>query len=272
MGCILSRATTRIPGRVKLDIAKIERMLDANGKNSVASVLIYDDNFSVNSEHTSRVIYLLQEREMPFLFECMVDNIKQRVEELDSKGLFGICVSVESLGQSDIDSSRKKETNRELLSCIKKLNTNEIWFMTTYMLGWERDKPESIKRDLERIESLNIQYLPAMIITLFPGTLTAKNGRIVSRIGNGRIMTITILFSNTIISRPKTLLVRLLGVMRCSIHGLPFQPGYLGKEVRSQSRRLGVRGKSFELFRTPGRNDTFGCCTGFLKVSLRFHG
>jgi len=175
MGCTFCHATTYMPKRVEVDIAEIERVLDIYVENGVAGVLLYDDNFSVRSEHARRVVDLLHERQIPFWFECRADDILGKVHELAEKGLFGICMGVESLRQQDLDSSRKRETTKQILSCINELKENDIWFMTTYMLGWEDYTPESIERDLERISSLGIPYFQAMIITPFPGTLIWKD-------------------------------------------------------------------------------------------------
>lgn len=170
-GCRFCHATTYMPRRLEVPLDEIRKALDRYAELGVPGVLIFDDNFSVRSEHSRRVIEMLSERDMVFWFECRADDIHGMVGELVEKGLFGICMGIESLRESDLEQSNKRESVRQILDVIEELRANDVWFMTTYMFGWEDDSPESIESDLEKISSLDIPFFQSMIMTPFPGTI-----------------------------------------------------------------------------------------------------
>ncbi len=173
-GCKFCPATTYMPKRIEIPLEEIERVLDKYAELGVPGVFIFDDNFAVGSDFSQRVINMLHERNILFWFESRADDIQGRVEELAEKGLFGVCVGMESLRDEDLEQSHKRESVKQILEVMKELKENDVWFMSTYMYGWDHDTPESIEEQLKKISSLEIPYFQPMVMTPFPGSIIWK--------------------------------------------------------------------------------------------------
>ncbi len=182
-GCKFCPATTYMPKRIEVPLKEIERTLDGYAEKDIRGVFIFDDNFDVGSEFSQQVVAMLAERNIPFWCECRADDLLGRVDELAQRGLFGVCIGMESLRDIDLKDYHKRVSVQQVLNVMDELNRNDVWFMCTYMFGWDQDTPETIERDLEKISSLDIPYFQPMIMTPFPGSIIWREwkDRIVDR-------------------------------------------------------------------------------------------
>lgn len=170
-GCKFCHATTYMPKRTLVPLEEIRRTLDEYANRGIVGVIIFDDDFDVHSDHSQKTIDMLCERGIAWWCMARADEIQGRVGELKEKGMFGICVGIESLHESDLVDCRKKETVRQVLEVIEELKDNDMWFMTTYMFGWEHDTPGSIDEDIRIIAKMEVPFFQTMILTPYPGTI-----------------------------------------------------------------------------------------------------
>ena len=153
-----------------LSLNSIDSILKNYKENKVKSVFIMDDNFFANKKFSDEVIDLIQKHKLNWGVCTRAENLHNRVQEFKERGMFMCITGIETLKQENLDKIMKGTTVDLILDTIKELSNNNIYIHGTYLIGFETDTKESIKKDMDFIAKLAVQSMQICVLTPFPHT------------------------------------------------------------------------------------------------------
>jgi pyruvate-formate lyase-activating enzyme len=168
MGCIFCQSPT-FENSSEISLENIENVLCAYKKYGIRNIFIGDNCFNPRTSHSKKVMELLNE--LDFKWACMsrADFLKDNVEQMKELG-FSLClIGMESLREENLELIKKQETVKNILEVIEELKENNIDVRGTYILGFPNDTKKSIKEDVKKLFSLEIDVRFA-ILTPLPHT------------------------------------------------------------------------------------------------------
>src|ERR1041384_3568991 len=99
-----------------------------------------------------------------------VDTLLQNFEEWRAKGLFGAHLGVESLNQSSLTGASKRVDQRQSVRLLKEMSRHNMFVQSFYILGFESDTVESVRRDVEELARLDVDVVQVQVLTPYPRT------------------------------------------------------------------------------------------------------
>lgn len=167
-------------------IEEIESLLDTYLSQGVKHISIADETFLQNKNHALKVLEALKKRELSWNCTSRIDVLTGHIAELKSYGLTNVYIGIESMNKLSLKSVQKGETPNQTIALIKELRKNNTMAIATYMIGFDNDTPESIKEDIEKLNTLEALFSVVFWVTTpFPGTAywddINRQGRIIDR-------------------------------------------------------------------------------------------
>ncbi|MEO9320678.1 MAG: radical SAM protein [Nitrososphaera sp.] len=159
-----------IPELMTLELAEIERILDVYAKEKVHAVVIYDETFLQNPLHSWQVIEMLAERGLMWFCLTSSSELNGNVSRLRDKGFLGCLMGIESLRDKTLNDYRRGRLSGANIKVIKEMRDNSCFVLGTYMFCHELDTKESMRKDIEKLASLEIPAVLPVIFTPFAPT------------------------------------------------------------------------------------------------------
>jgi len=156
----------------KLPLPEIERILDVYKNMGINSISIMDLDFFMDKIYADQVLNLLLARGMTWTCMTRIDHIKGRIKELKEKGASFLFIGVENLNARYLKEQLKYNTAREEIEKIfEEFDRNKLNYFLFYMLGFEDETVESIKRDIDFLSTLKSAALyQFQVVTPLPGS------------------------------------------------------------------------------------------------------
>ncbi len=156
------------PNTVSLEA--IETVLDAYQAEGIASVNILDENFGIFPEHSRQVIRMLHRRGMRWIPLCRVDLLLKHFEEWREQGLYGVHIGVESLNPDSLQGANKRLDTAKTFEVLELLRRHNLLVQAFYIIGFEEDTPDSIRRDIRQLAKLDVDLPQIQVLTPYPRT------------------------------------------------------------------------------------------------------
>lgn len=153
-----------------MPLESIDRVLWEFKRDGVYGVNILDENFGIFPAHSKQVIDLLHSYKFRWMPLARVDLMLKNFDEWREKGLFGAHLGVESLNQDSLDDAEKKLDQTKTLSLLNLMSKHNMLVQAFYMIGFENETVESIRRDVKLLATLDIDVPQVQVITPYPRT------------------------------------------------------------------------------------------------------
>ena len=174
IGCKFCQTPSFCPNVSKVPIESIEEALKEYRKMGVKELLILDENFGLLKDHAEEVISLLNKYGFYWLPMTRADILNQNLKEWSRKGLFGAFIGIEGLSQGTLDYIGKKEKVVDIIELIKNMNKKNLFIVGYYVIGFDNETIESIKADMKKLKSMNLDLYQVCILTPLPNTALWK--------------------------------------------------------------------------------------------------
>jgi len=170
VGCQFCQTPLFCPQPHKLPLESIERVLIDYKRRGIRDVVIGDESFGQFKEHSHAVVDLLAR--YGFFWSAMIraDILLQSLTDWVKKGFVAGLIGVESLSQQTLDDIGKKEKTEAITELIRKAHELNCFIVGYYMIGFETDTPDSIRRDLNNLAKLEIDFNQLCVVTPLPRT------------------------------------------------------------------------------------------------------
>ena len=155
-----------------LSLGSLERVIKYYRDVGINILGIYDENFGQHRTHAAEVVKLLNKYKM--YWACMT-----RAEYVAKQGRFwtgnggrfiAAGVGIESLNSDILADINKKYDEDKIVSDLLAIKKYNIGVLGYYIIGFENETEESIKRDIKRLISLGNDVNQITIVTPLPET------------------------------------------------------------------------------------------------------
>lgn len=161
------RQRQRSPENIVAEFQFIEKELP-----QVKEVLIDDDTFSFNKEHTLKFCELMiaKEIKIPWTVECRANLSYETMVMMKKAGCRLIVVGFESADNAILKNVNKGITVERMTSFVKDAKKANILLHSCFMVGNQGETKETMKKSLRFAKKINAdtcQFFPLMV---YPGT------------------------------------------------------------------------------------------------------
>lgn len=153
-----------------ISIESIEEVLKIYDQMGVNDILIQDENFGLHRKHTRKILDLLVKYSMDWYAMTRIDILNKNLEYWYEKGFSGALLGIESLRQTALDKINKDIEVDQTTEVLKKLQKINAFVIGYYMIGFENDTEETIKKSVKRLNEFSIDMTQICILTPFPKT------------------------------------------------------------------------------------------------------
>jgi len=137
-------------------------------QKGVKVVLFAEENF--NPYLNRELISLIQSLGMRWFAQTRLDYIHNRVKELVETGFIGGLFGLESFNEKNLKFLDKREAKEKMIETLFEMEKYELFVQGTYIFGFEDDIEESIKRDIEFLNTLPLMVYHIFVLTPLPRT------------------------------------------------------------------------------------------------------
>jgi bacteriochlorophyll C12 methyltransferase len=133
-----------------------------------------DENFGHFEDYTNQIIELLHRFRFNWNPMTRVETLHKNYERWKAHGLRGASIGLESLNQDSLDAAKKGNDltkGRELLEWMRR---DRMLVQTFYIIGFEQDTEESIRRNIRELKQYHIDSPQIQILTPQPETILFK--------------------------------------------------------------------------------------------------
>jgi radical SAM superfamily enzyme YgiQ (UPF0313 family) len=154
----------------KISLESIEKILQYYKKLGLTEVIILDESFGLFKEHAEDVVDLLVKYGFYWFPMVRADYLGKRLDDWSRKGMIGALTGIESFNQKTLDKMSKNETVEEIVSVVKKLKEMNKMTVGYYMIGYEEDTIESLKKNILKLRDLRLDINQLCVLTPLPQT------------------------------------------------------------------------------------------------------
>ncbi len=156
----------------KIPLESVERVLRYYKKLGLGAVIILDEFFGLNPKHADAVVELLKKYKMFWFTMTRADLIYKKLDKWDdgSLRLGGLGLGLESFNQEVLEMINKKAEAEEIIKIVTELHQRGIGIIGYYMIGFDIETRDSIKKDLNRLAEIKLDATQICIITPLPQT------------------------------------------------------------------------------------------------------
>lgn len=152
-------------------IEEVNKLLDIYLENGVKHISVVDETFLQNKSHAKKVIDALHKRNLTWNCTSRVDILQGNIAELTEYGLMNVYIGIESMNSLSLKLVKKGETPNQTVALLRELERQNQFALSTYMICFDNDSKESIKKDIEKLGNFKSLYSVVFwIATPFPRT------------------------------------------------------------------------------------------------------
>ena len=170
MKCTFCEAPVFAPDVNKISVESVDRVLHYYKERGVQFIIIYDETFGIIPGHAEKVVRLLKKHDLPWGCLTRADILKKNLEEWLSNGLIGVFIGIENVNPDVLVDVKKREKIDEISKVVALLNRRDCFVIGGYIVGFENDTVESVKRDLRLLRQIQPDMLALSILTPYPRT------------------------------------------------------------------------------------------------------
>jgi len=138
------------------------------------SIFFYDDNFAANRERTKELLQAMIRERFKFQWTTQVRadvaHDLELVRLMKKAGCHTVYIGFESVNPRSLDGMKKKQTVADLVQAAKVLRANGIHIHGMFVLGFDEDDWESVKKMLRFAKKAKLSTTQFLILTPLPGS------------------------------------------------------------------------------------------------------
>ena len=154
----------------KIPLHNLKKVIDYYKSIGISQVIILDENFGIFKNQSNQIVDYLHEKKIQWIADFRADTLAKQYEEWKHKHMAGVLTAIESINQETLDSINKQADVTNIIKIIKQLIKDNKMTVGFYMVGYETDTIDSIKRDIKIIAKLKMDITQLCIITPLPKT------------------------------------------------------------------------------------------------------
>lgn len=154
----------------QVPLESIDRVLWSYRRRGVTGINILDENFGTFRKHAQEVVRLLHRHGMRWIALTRVDTLLESFDDWYAHGLFGAHLGIESLNQGSLAGASKRIDNLDSVRLLRRMSRLNLFVQGFYILGFEQDSVESIRRDIEALAALDLDVVQVQVLTPYPRT------------------------------------------------------------------------------------------------------
>jgi len=168
--CTFCQSPAFAPRPLAIPFENVNRVLEFYKSAGISEIFILDENFGNIPKHAERVIQRLSELQLNWTPMTRGDLIARNFDSWNSKGFAGALMGVESMNQEVLNEMHKNSRIENMTSLVTRMNRKNLLTIGFYIIGFESDTPESLRRDLQAVAELNLDLTQICVLTPLPGT------------------------------------------------------------------------------------------------------
>lgn len=155
-----------------LDLTSLEKVIRYYKDVGIKIVGIFDENFGLHRKHAEKVVEILNKYKMYWACMARADYVAKQVKTWKRNGgrFIGAGVGIESFNEKVLADMNKKFDPKKILADLKTIKENNIGILGYYIIGFENETEDSIKKSLQKLKSLTIDVNQITIVTPLPKT------------------------------------------------------------------------------------------------------
>jgi len=154
----------------RVPLEAVDKVLWEYHRQGITGINILDENFGTFPKHAAEVASLLYSYKMRWIALTRTDTLLKNFDNWVSKGLYGAHIGIESLSQKALEVSEKRVGSDDNARLLKKMSRHNMFVQAFYIIGFETDTEESIKRDIKHLKTLDIDLIQVQVLTPYPRT------------------------------------------------------------------------------------------------------
>ena len=162
------------PELMKTPINEIIRVLDVYKEHGVGYIMIQDETFLQDIAHSYMVIRELSKRGFLWYATTRADHIKGHIREFMDQGMISVYMGIESVNSENLKRVGKQQNANTVFSVVEELKNAGCSVTGTYILCFENDTVDSIYKDIQVLNTLELYVCVFMILTPFFGSAIYK--------------------------------------------------------------------------------------------------
>ena len=151
-------------------IESIDEVLAEYKRLGIREVFIFDENFGLLKKHADQVASLMDKYKLNWYAMTRVDILSANLNEWQKKGLIGAFIGIENFSQENLDFIGKKQSKKNIINLLDRLNKKSFLVVGYYMVGFENETKESILRDINKLKKIKMDLCQICVVTPFPET------------------------------------------------------------------------------------------------------
>src|SRR6266511_77658 len=168
--CTFCQSPAFAPKPIAIPFENINRVLEFYKSEGIDEVMVLDENFGNIPKQAEMVIQRMGELKLNWTPMTRGDLLTRNFDKWFTNGLAGALMGVESMNQEVLDEIRKKSSVETMTNLVSKMNKKNLLTIGFYIIGFEADTAESLRRDLKAVAELNLDITQVCILTPLPGT------------------------------------------------------------------------------------------------------
>ncbi len=156
----------------KIGHDELERVVKYYYDIGINIIGIFDENFGQYRKHAEEVVQILNKYNMYWACMSRADIVSRQVSNWTSNGgrFIAAGVGIESLNSETLAEMNKKYDENQIISDLKTIKKNNVGILGYYIIGFENETEESIRRDIKKLIKLRIDVNQITIVTPLPKT------------------------------------------------------------------------------------------------------
>ncbi len=168
--CTFCQSPAFAPKPIAIPFENINRVLEFYKSEGIDEVMVLDENFGNIPKQAQMVINRMGELKLNWTPMTRGDLLTRNFDSWSANGLAGALMGVESMNQEVLNEIKKKSLIETMTNLVSKMNRKNLLTIGFYIIGFETDTAESVRRDLKAVAELNLDITQVCILTPLPGT------------------------------------------------------------------------------------------------------
>ncbi len=171
VGCSFCQTPSFTDSLEEIPLESIEDILKIYKKLKISEILVSDENFGLQKEHSEQTVELLDKYDMNWYAMTRVDILNKNIDSWYEKGFSGVFLGIESVKQSNLNKMNKNLSVSHTVELLEKLDEIKAMVFGFTIMGFEDDTEESIKKDIKYlVNNFNVDIFQLCVLTPFPRT------------------------------------------------------------------------------------------------------
>jgi pyruvate-formate lyase-activating enzyme len=168
--CTFCQSPAFAPRPVAIPFENINRVLEFYKSEGIREIFLLDENFGNIPKQADKVIQRMGELGLNWTPMTRGDLLNRNFDSWTRNGLSGALMGVESMNQEVLNEIKKKSAIENMTNLVSRMNNQNLLTIGFYIIGFETDTAESVRRDLKAVAELQLDLTQVCILTPLPGT------------------------------------------------------------------------------------------------------